>query len=98
MLLIFKDGTKLSCSNPTEQKIFKNGEDAGWLCAVTVSGDLNSSKVDTLLTPENISTLAFCSDEGKELFNIDGYNKVSSVVIRRSEALGSAEIQLSKGV
>ena len=98
MLVKFKDGTKLKCTCPAEQKIFKNGEAAGWLCAFTLSGVISSSEIDTLVTPDNISELVFCDGNEKELFSIGGYAKVSSVVVRYSETSGSAEIQLSKGV
>ena len=98
MFVKFKDGTTQNCSNPTEQKLFKSGEAAGWLCAFVVSGIMNSTDVDSVLTADNISNLEFCNDEGTKLFEISGYTKVTSVVVRYTETSGSVEIQLTKGV
>lgn len=98
MFVKFKDGTTKNCSNPTEQKLFKGGEAAGWLCSFVMSGTMNSSDVDSVLTADNISSLEFCNDDGNKLFAIDGYTKVTSAVVRYAENSGSVEIQLTKGV
>lgn len=98
MRVKFKDGTLKNCSNPTEQKLFKSGEAAGWLCAFVVSDTMNSSEVDAVVTPDNISALEFCNDDGSKLFDISGYTKVTSAVVRYAETSGSVEIQLTKGV
>lgn len=97
MFVKFKDGTTMECANPTEQKLFKNGAAAGWLCALTISEAVSSSEFDTVMTPDNVSELAFCDNAGEELFGIDGYSKITSAVVRHNGSSGSTEIQLMKG-
>lgn len=96
MVVKFKNGTELGCSNPVEQKIFKSGKAAGWLCALTLSGDISSADVDAVLTPDNISHLTFSIDD-EELFSIAGYSKVTSVVLRHTGSTVSVEAQIIRG-
>lgn len=98
MLLKFKDGTIKSCSNPVEQKLFRGEVAVGWLCSVTISETTTSTEIDTLLTVNNISQLTFLGDTSEELFTLNGYSKLSSVIVRHSEKSSSVEIQISKGV
>lgn len=98
MVIKFKDGTTKNCSNPIEQKIFKSGEAAGWLCGFVITETMSSSDVDTVLTADNISSLDFCTSEGVKLLDVIGYSKVTSAVIRYNELSCSVEIQLTKGV
>lgn len=98
MRVKFKDGTEKNCSNPTEQKIFKNGEAAGWVCSLIIADKMSSTDVDSVLEVENIKELTFCNDESVTLFSIIGYSKVTSAVVRHNESMGSIEIQLTKGV
>lgn len=98
MQVKFKDDTIKKCSNPTEQKIFRNGAATGWLCAFQISENMNSTDVDAILTDENISELTFCKENNEELFTICGYTKVTSAVIRHAENDGIVEIQLTKGI
>lgn len=98
MQVKFKDGNIKKCSNPTEQKIFRSGAATGWLCAFQISDAMSSTDVDNVLADENISELAFCNDDGKELFTISGYTKVTSAVVRHAENDGTVEIQLTKGI
>lgn len=98
MQVKFKDGTIKKCSNPTEQKIFRNGAATGWLCAFQISEVMTSTDVDAVLTDDNISELTFCSDKAEELFAISGYTKVTSAVVRHAENDGTVEIQLTKGI
>ena len=98
MRVKFKDGTEKRCSNPVEQKLFRNGEAAGWLCSVNLSETVNSTELDAILTVDNISELMFCDDGSAELFSVNGYGKITSAVIRHSEDGGRVEIQLSKGL
>lgn len=98
MKVKFKDGITRGCTNPTEQKQFRNGEAIGWGCAFAILGNLTSSQVDEMATSDNFSVMTFISDEGNELFVIEGYNRLVSAVVRHAEQNGSVELQLSKGV
>ncbi len=99
MNVTFKDGKSKACTSPIEQKLFRNGAPAGWICSFKLSEVVTSSEIDATLTDDNISKMTFSDDNGSELFVIDGYTKVSSAVIRYSTDNGSiTEIQLSKGV
>ncbi len=99
MNITFKDGTSKACTSPIEQKLFRGGAPAGWICSFRLSEVVTSSEIDVILTDDNISKMTFSDDNGVELFTIDGYTKVSSTVIRYSTDNGSiTEIQLSKGV
>lgn len=98
MKIKFKNGSIYECTNPVEQKIFKNGESAGWICSLGFTQTMNSGEVDALLTLENISQMAFLDDEDTELFNIDGYSKITSAIIRHGDEMGSVNIQLAKSV
>lgn len=91
-----KDGTMARCSNPIEQKIFKGGESAGWICSLTLSERLNSTEIDRLITAENMSEMTFLSDEGETVVTLSGYSKLTSAVIRHSDVNGSVDIQLTK--
>ncbi len=98
MQVKFKDGTIKKCSNPTEQKIFRNGAATGWLCSFQIPEAMTSSEVDAVLTEENISALTFCNDAAEDLFTISGYDKLTSAVVRHAENDGTVEIQLTKGI
>lgn len=98
MLVKFKDNTTKLCQNPTEQKLFKNGEPIGWVCALVIMDDMSSTEIDNLITPENFSELDFFTDDGTELFQISGYEKITSLVVRHGQPTGTIEIQLTKGV
>lgn len=105
MKLQFKNGTKVGCTAPIEQKIFKSSEAAGWLLLLSLTQSLTSEQLDDLLNVDNISKLIFLTDgtdeeESETLFELNDYDKVTSVVIRHSEEENKtkAEIQMSKGV
>ena len=98
MFVKFKDGTTRDCANPTEQKIFKSGDAAGWMCALVITQDMASDEADAVITPENVSELTFCSDEGNTLFTLTGYEKITTTVIRHSAGSATVEIQMLKGV
>ena len=98
MLVKFKDGTERECANPTEQKIFKSGGAAGWMCALAITQDMASEEADAVITPENVSELTFCSDGGDTLFTLTGYDKITSTVIRHSAGSATVEVQMLKGV
>ena len=91
MRIKFKNGVEKNCANLTEQKLFKSGSPAGWLCSFCISESVT-------LTEDNISKLAFSKDGSSERFAANGYTKVSSAVIRYNDSGSTVEIQLSKGL
>lgn len=100
MKVEFKDETVKSCTAPTEQKVFRGDNGAGWVLMLTLIGEISSSELDSLLTTANISELTFTTDAGVEISTANGYDKVSSCTIRHAENPQDtrAEIQLTKGV
>lgn len=96
MKIRFKNDTEAVCLNPTEQKLFKNGASAGWVCTFSIVGDVDADTLDTLLTEENISKIQLLSDNGTLISEAANYEKIASVIIRYSEAGGRADIQLTK--
>ena len=100
MKVRFKDGAVKSCTAPTEQKLFRGGNTAGWALMFSLTGEVTSSDLDELLNGGNISELAFLTDTGAKITEVNGYNKVSSCTIRHAETPQDtrAEIQLTKGV
>ena len=98
MFVKFKNGAKKKCTNPIEQKLFRSGNAAGWLCSFSISETVTSTELDELLTAENISKLTFCNDNSEEIFAINEYNKVASAVIRYTEDNSTVEVQFSKGL
>lgn len=99
MVVKFKNDTRsFECTEPIEQKLFKADVPAGWLTTFSIYGDLNSTEIDELVTPDNISVLSFTADAESDptTFNLEGYSKVVSCVIRHSEAKTITELQLTK--
>ena len=98
----FKDGTIKNCTSPTEQKLFKSGEDAGWILNFALMGDITSDEVDSLITKDNISELTFISvyEETETSFSLNGYERTSSVIVRYNEnnKQTRVEIQLMRGI
>lgn len=98
------NGVVIRCTAPTEQKVFKQTGENGWVLSLRLVGDITSAILDELLTIENFETLDFLSeteDGGeKNIFSLCGYDKITSSVIRYSEDITatSADIQLSKGI
>lgn len=93
----FRNGETQKCTLPTEQKLFRDGENAGWILSFSIKESVTSDKLDELLSEENISTLEFSDDEN-EICSLSGYQKATSVIIRYAvSAEGSrADIQLIK--
>ena len=54
MFVKFKNGAKKKCTNPIEQKLFRSGNAAGWLCSFSISETVTSTELDELLTAENL--------------------------------------------
>lgn len=100
MKVKFKDDTVKSCTAPTEQKLFRGNDTAGWVLMFSLIGEVTSADLDEVLTPENVSELTFLTDNDTEIASADGYNKISSCTIRHAENPQDtrAEIQLTKGV
>lgn len=101
MKVRFKDGTIKNCSSPIEQKVFKSGEDAGWILTFALIGDTTSAEVDGLISTDNISELTFISvyEEIETSFSLNGYERISSAIVRYSEdnSQTRVEIQLIRG-
>ena len=106
MKVKFANGVVRECSAPTEQKMFKNNNGVlvgvGWVLMLRLTGVITSTEVDNILTEDNVSSLEFLTEteagEDKKLFNLDGYNKITSSTMRHSEDTTIAEIQITKGV
>lgn len=107
MKIKFKNGKKMRCTTPVEQKIFKTVGDKtihiGWVLNIKIINTLTSDDIDDIFKPENISQLDFFSDNDeaeKLIFTLTGYDKITSSVIHYSENENESnvEIQLSKGL
>ena len=100
MKVKFKNNVEKNCTAPVEQKLFRNSQEVGWVLMFNITDTVTSGDVDTFLTTENASELTFTDNEGVTLFELDGYDKISSSIIRHSEAAGETrlELQLTKGV
>lgn len=92
----FKDGAIKTCTTPTEQKLFKSGEDAGWILSFALIGDITSAEVDNLISKDNISELIFTSvhEEGETSFSLNDYERTSSVIVRYSEIKEQTRVEL----
>jgi hypothetical protein len=107
MKIKFANGVEKECTSPIEQKAFKNISEksigSGWILNLKLIGLITSTELDNLLSEDNIKSLEFSytsdDDEDISLFKLDGYEKVTSSVIRYSEDTNTAytEIQLSRG-
>lgn len=98
MIVKFKNDVTKECTNPIEQKLFKNGVPVGWICSFSFNENTSSIELDEILNPENITELLFLNSENKVLFSLNGYSNITSVVVRHAETDGSVEIQMTKGV
>ena len=104
MKVKFANGVVKSCTTPTEQTVFRNIDGVtlgvGWLLNFRLMGSTTSQEVDEVLAASNITPLEFLSEEDKTIFVLDGYDKITSSVIRHTEdtTSTSVEIQLSKGI
>lgn len=100
MKIMFVDQTVKNCSIPTEQKVFRSGTPAGWIVVFQLTGAITSEELDTLTAPENLEILTFQDDEGNTIFELVGYTKMSSAVIKHGQTSGSTvtELQFTKGV
>lgn len=98
MFIRLKDNkTEFTATSVIEQKLCRQGVDAGWLLTLNISGDFTAQSVDSVLTEENISEITLVGEKAENAV-ISGYAKVTSCVVRYSEEKATAEIQLVKGV
>lgn len=105
MKVKFANGVVKNCIAPTEQKVFKAVDGtSGWILNLRLIGEMTSTELDNLSSLKNIAPLEFMTKtengEDKVLFTLDGYEKITSSVIRHAEDTESTtvEIQLTKGL
>ena len=105
MKIKFANGVTKTCVSPTEQKVFKNNSGVeGWILNLRLIGEITSTELDELITPENISPLEFLTvtenGEDKSIFTLEGYSKISHSAIHHSEdtTTTAVEIQFTKGL
>ncbi len=97
MYVKFKGSEKsYECTEPIEQKVFRSGTAIGWAIMFHIHGDVDSSGIDKLVTPETISELIFTKDgEQQTAFTVSGYSTVTSCTIRHKSTT-VAELQFTK--
>lgn len=105
MKIKFANGVVKSCASPMEQKVFKTADGtSGWILHLRLTGEITSTELDNILKNENISSLEFLTEkesgEDIKLFELSGYEKITSSTIRHAENINEtiAEIQLTKGL
>lgn len=105
MKVRFANGVVKDCAAPVEQKVFKTASSGvGWMLLLKLTGVITSTELDAILTEDNVKSLEFSTraDNGEDipLFTLDGYERITSSVIRHSEDITATqtEIQLTKGV
>ena len=100
MKVSFKNGGEYEAQNLLEQKVFNNASSGGWVIGFNFTANLNSSSLDELLTPDNISQLTIKeTEESTVSTTILGYEKVTSAVIRHITPTSAIiEVQFSKGL
>lgn len=98
MFIKFKgNDAELTTTSVIEQKLFKQGESAGWLLSLHINGNFTTPELDSMLTEESISEITLvCESEIPTI--ISGYQKVTACVVRYSDNNSVAEINLTKGV
>jgi hypothetical protein len=102
MKIKFKDDTLLSISTPVENKIFgRDNIQSGWVINFSILSNLTGAEIDSILTVANIENLVLLSDDEEITKNIDGYDKITSCLVRYKDVDGistSIEVQFSKGL
>ena len=97
MKVQFKNTSQaLDCTEPIEQGIFKSGLRVGWAIMFHIRADVSSSDIDNIITPDNISELAFTKDEGYPTAVITGYTSVTACTIRHKKDATVVEVQFTK--
>lgn len=89
--------TEITTTSIIEQKLYKQGESAGWLLSLNLSGYFTAQEVDGMFDKESISEITLCGETAENTV-ISGYEKVTSCVVRYSDDVSTAEVQLVKGV
>ena len=101
MKVKFKNETIKVCTQPTEQKMFRDGNATGWLLSFSIKDeDITSESLDTVLTNDNVARLTFIDDDDNELFILTGYSRITSAIIRYAEpGINSrVDIQITKSL
>lgn len=101
MKVQFKNSpTEFESNSLVEQKLYRAGEAAGWMLSMTIEGNVSSEELDALLVDSNIGEITVTTQgvEETETAVLVGYDKVTSCVVKRTDAKCTAEIQLTKGV
>lgn len=89
--------TTYECTEPIEQKVFRSGVAVGWAIMFHIYGDVDSSKVDEIITPKTISELTFTNDDEQyTTFTVDGYTTVTACTIRHKATTTVTELQFTK--
>lgn len=97
MKIKFNDGTIKECTQPMEQKLFRDGVAVGWLLSFSITGEVvTSDNIDKIITADNVSNLTFTDDEENNLYVLSGYTQLASVAIRHSDTQSRAELQIKK--
>lgn len=85
------------CTEPIEQKMFRSGVAIGWAIMFHFYGDVDSSQIDKIVTPETISELVFTNDdEQKTTFTITGYSTITACTVRHKATTTVTELQFTK--
>ena len=86
------------CNEPVEQKLFQAGFPAGWAVIFQLHGELSSSDIDRIVTPDSISELIFTEEDTKQQrsFTLTGYSAVRGCTIRHRAGAAVTELQLTK--
>lgn len=87
-----------TCTEPVEQKLFQSGKAIGWAVMFHIHGNVSSSDIDDLITPESISELVFISEdeENPRSITLSGYSGIRACTIRHRAGTTVTEIQLTK--
>lgn len=101
MKVIFKNGTSVRCSAPTEQRV-NNNVGGTWILVLTLYDISTSDEFEELMVSENISELNFFDEnadvsKSSPLYTINGYCRINSAVIRH-DTEQKCDIQLVKAM
>ena len=89
--------TTYECTEPIEQKVFRTGLAVGWAIMFHIYGDVDSSEIDKIVTPETISELTFINeDEQHTTFAVEGYSTMTACTIRHKATNTVTELQFTK--
>lgn len=95
MKVTFANGETKMCNFPTEQKLFSQGKQFGWMLILTVNDSMTSKEVDEFFTSNNINKMTFTTDDDGPVCEIVGYTNITSAIIRHSDST-TIEVQMKK--